>query len=207
MRKKLFIALSCIFTLGLLGTCCVKSNSVFKCNAEEQVEVGQTETTEQPVNVDEESKSVLQDISQTAYDCIKVIESFFSQPLVIAGVSTTVGALAIFIISKAFGGKGGKKKIEELLKKLAEIGENIKNCVSIKDHNELAKQKDLLVDIFKELLPTIKNIKVKEKCVELLKQLEPVKEEVVEFTKQEHQDVVDESKKVVNEIADILNKD
>ena len=49
-----------------------------------------SETSQEPIDIDKETEQV---ISNTAKDVIEVIKTIFNQPIVIGGVSTTLGVL------------------------------------------------------------------------------------------------------------------
>lgn len=193
---------------GILGLGCLLSMSVlfaqpkvYSVRAEETPIV---ETTEEQAQT-----SLTDEITQTCKDCIVFIKEFLSQPLVIGGVATTVGALALLIISKAISGIS-RKKILGVKNELEELKTKIADSVSKNDFNSLLKQKDELIEILEKVIPTIKNIKVKNECLKLLEELKPIQEEVINFVEEEKEKVIEDTKveteKVSNDIADILKK-
>lgn len=195
MKKFLSIfGLGCIMSVGVL---CIQPKALV-VRAEEQTEVV------------EEEPSWSESITQTCKDSIEFMKQLFSQPLVIAGVSTTVGALALLIISKAIGGVN-RKKLESVKKELIQLKSKIEESVSKKDYNELVSEKDELVQILEKFATTIKNVKLRNELKERLVELEPIKEQVVEFVKEEHEVVKSDTKQEVevvkNDIVDILKKD
>lgn len=169
-----------------------KSNAPMFAYAEsEQVEEN-TESTEpeetseeqEPIDVDEETNS----LSQTAKDTIEVIKEFFAQPLVIGGVSTTLGTVVLYVIAKLFGHALHKrdtkydKKIAELLGKIGVNDDFI---------SQLQAEYDKLREAIEEIINNTKNVKVKAKL-----------EKILEDTKESADKVVDEtinSGKVINE--------
>lgn len=159
---------------------------------------------------EEIEKGVMAEISQVCKDCIAFMKELCSMPIFIGGVSTTIGALAIAIISKALGGLS-KKKVKEILKKYEELCEKLANCVSKEELEKVLKDNKALVSCLKELAPTIKNANVRKNIEETLKECEPIKEDLVKFAKEETKLVVEDTKnvstKASNSVLDILNKD
>lgn len=159
---------------------------------------------------EEIEKGVIAEISQVCKDCIAFMKELCSMPIFIGGVSTTIGALAIAIISKALGGLS-KKKVKEILKKYEELCDKLANCVSKEELEKVLKDNKALVSSLKELAPTIKNANVRKNIEETLKECEPIKEDLVKFVNEETKLVVEDTKnvstKASNSVLDILNKD
>ena len=199
-----FVALSffAFTSTKYISTLAEEENGITETIVEEETE----EITEEEQTNEEVSLS--QEISQTCKDCIEYTKQLLSQPLVIGGVSTTVGALAVMIISKAIGG-AKSKKVKELLEQINELKDQAKENITKKDYNALASQSDTLKSVLNELVSTCKNTKVKEQCQNLLKELEPIKEEATTFVKEETEKVATDTKAKAEEIApkiiDILN--
>lgn len=199
MKKKV-LGLSIAFAsigLGLALVGGIKSSPLMVC-----AEEGGETTTEVVPTETEEPKQETSEISQICKDCIEFMKNLFSQPLVIGGVSTTIGALAILIISKAIGGIS-KKKLKDLTSQLLELKGKLEDSVSSKDYNKLAEEVKMLVDLCKEYVPTIKNINVRAECEKLLVELEPV----IEETKEEIAEIKDKGEKLGSEVLDILKKE
>lgn len=135
------------------------------------------------------------------------VEAICSQPIVIAGVSTTLGALIIFVISKLIDG-GAAKKLKAEIEKLKE-----KSNDKTKDEQILCLTKELneLVNISKLLVDGCKNVNIKEKAKKLLEEVEPIKTDSIKFAKEEHEKIVADTKEFLakekDEIAEILNKE
>lgn len=160
MKKKLFIALGFIFGLGILGTSYHNSNVQYlRASAEEEIveEIVENEPT------------LTETISQTAQDVIAVIKETLSQPIVIGGVSVSLGTLVLWVITKALGNSKGQ--VKDLTGQIKDILEKSKEYVSLKDFNSLIAQKEQIIAILNELLPTIKNIKAKENIEKMLIEL------------------------------------
>ena len=164
--------------------------------------VDDTDTTDEepvePIDVDEETSK----LSQVAKDTIAVIKEFFSQPLVIGGVSTTLGAVVLWVIAKLFGTYLHKrdtkydKKIEELLGKIGVDGELIKT---------LEEEYDKLLVVVQEIIENTKNVKVKKHLETLLNESKESVETKVEETKVEITNVAETEKTdLENEISSIL---
>ena len=152
-----------------------------------------SETSQEPIDIDKETEQV---ISNTAKDVIEVIKTIFNQPIVIGGVSTTLGMLVVFIFGKLFGNYLSKrnnkydKKIAELLKKIG---------ISEQAIETLKGELEKLEPIIKEIIANTKNIKVKEKLLEMY---EPKKElveqqvietkEIIEKLEKNNQDTIKE---------------
>lgn len=189
-----------LFILSLLGisaiSCgvglsCIKSQAPTFAYAEsEPVDEETTEPTEpteptdeeepvEPIDIDEETSK----LSQVAKDTIAVIKEFFSQPLVIGGVSTTLGAVVLFVFAKLLGHALDKrdtkydKKIKDLLEKIGVSDDII---------TELQKEYDKLYDVVQQIIANTKNVKVKQHLEELLAEtkasVSEIEEKVIEET-------------------------
>ena len=156
-----------------------------------------SETSQEPIDIDKETEQV---ISNTAKDVIEVIKTIFNQPIVIGGVSTTLGMLVVFIFGKLFGNYLSKrnnkydKKIAELLKKIG---------ISEQAIETLKGELEKLEPIIKEIIANTKNIKVKEKLLEMY---EP-KKELVEQQVIETKEIIENLEKNNQEaIKELLEK-
>lgn len=168
------------------------------------------ESFEEPCEIEEkeDDPSVFEEISQTAKDTIAVVKEFLSQPIVIGGITTTLGAIILSIISKLLG---NAKKGE-----ITDLGKKITNLA-----NELAKEKKVtketldkfvtMYDLLVVMKDSIKNIELKENAEKLLNELKPVKEHAETYVKEESKLVVSDTKQEINadakSVLDILNRD
>ena len=205
--KKLFIALGLLVSSGFLfGTLAQKPYLSVHAEEEQVVEVVEeesTETEEEPIVVEEETLG--QEISQTAKDIIAVMKDFFERPIVIAGISTTVGALALFIIAKAIGGIS-KKKLNDVIAQLKGIKDNIDKKVEQKDYEGLKGEISGYYDILAELISVCKNEKVKKDLQEKLEALKDVKQEVVVFAEEKVEEITQETNEVGKKVNEIISK-
>ena len=205
--KKLFIALGLLVSSGFLfGTLAQKPYLSVHAEEEQVVEVVEeesTETEEEPIVVEEETLG--QEISQTAKDIIAVMKDFFERPIVIAGISTTVGALALFIIAKAISGIS-KKKLNSVLAQLSEIKDNISKKVEQKDYEGLKGDLSGYYDVLVELVSVCKNEKVKKDLQEKLEALKGVKQEVVVFAEEKVEEISQETNEVGKKVNEIISK-
>ena len=208
--KKLFVLLgiSLCATPLLFGG--VKQYSMAKAD-DEQVEVTPTPEEEPtPTTTNEEEvidvDKEVQDLSTTAKDTIAVIKTFLNQPIVVCGVSMTIGSLIVWVFGKVLLGYLGKRstkydeEISKLLTKLGVEEEQIKTII---------EQYKNLEEVISYLIENTKNEKVKAKALEMMKPYnERIKEEnhkveeVISVGKEVEEEVVDKSK----EIRDILGK-
>ena len=208
--KKLFVFLgiSLCATPLLFGG--VKQYSMAKAD-DEQVEVTPTPeeeptptttSEEEVIDIDKE----VQDLSTTAKDTIAVIKAFLNQPIVVCGVSMTIGSLIVWVFGKVLIGYLGKRNTkydEEITKLLSKLGveeEQIKTII---------EQYKNLEEVIAYLIENTKNEKVKAKALEMMKPYdERIKEEnhkveeVISVGKEVEEEVADKSK----EIRDILGK-
>lgn len=198
MKKRMLIPLSlALVSFGCFGLSVANEQKVV-CYAEEE-----------PIGsgaVDEETDT-FDKLSQWAIDSCEVIKTVFNQPIVVGGVSTTLGLLVIAILTKLIG-VAKTKSSKQLLNEIKDMGERIKGYVSAKDYNALAKECETLKGVCEKILPTIKNVEIKKEVAEMLNEIKPiVVDESVEFGKQ----VVEETKaqvvKETSEVLEILNKD
>ena len=204
--KKLFIALGLFVSIGFIfGTSTQKSFLNVHAEEEPVVEVVEEPSEEEPVIIDEEEQSIGQEISQVAKDIIAVMKDFFERPVVIAGISTTIGALALFIIGKAIGGIS-KKKLNDILAQLKGIKDSIDKKVEQKDYEGLKGEISGYYDILAELVSVCKNEKVKKDLQEKLEALKDVKQEVIEFAEEKVEEIKEESNEVGKKVNEIISK-
>lgn len=156
-----------------------------------------SETSQEPIDIDKETEQV---ISNTAKDVIEVIKTIFNQPIVIGGVSTTLGVLVVFIFGKLFGNYLSKrnnkydKKITELLKKIG---------ISEQAIETLKGELDKLEPIIKEIISNTKNIKVKEKLIQMYNEEKAIVEKVAA---EEKEIIVTVEKNNQDAIKELLEK-
>lgn len=206
MKKKVLVLLALFGMFGLGTSITYKATQcsnyvVVKAEdtTEEIEEDNEEESEEESDQEDVEDIDLLGGLSQTAYDVIEVIKEFCSQPLTIAGVSTTVGAIIISILVKVFSSVGNKKSNKELLENIVELTSQIAKYKNDKD-----KQAQTIEELKKaivELAKTNKNVKVKDNVLALLEESKPVANEVVEDTKEFAKE---ETEKVTSKVLDIL---
>ena len=205
-----------LFILSLLGISAISfgvSCTTFNAQPRYEIAYAETDTTDteptdtdpvddeeptEPINIDEETSG----LSQVAKDTIAVIKEFFSQPLVIGGVSTTLGAVVLWVIAKLFGHYLHKrdtkydKKIEELLGKIGVSDELIKT---------LEEEYDKLLVVIQDIIANTKNVKVKKHLETLLAESKESVETSTEETKEEIVSVAETEKTdLENEISSIL---
>lgn len=177
--KKLFaiIGISVMSFCAFLGGTKQKTYALYAEQETSQTseQPSSSETSQEPIDIDKETEQV---ISNTAKDVIEVIKTIFNQPIVIGGVSTTLGVLVVFIFGKLFGNYLSKrnnkydKKIAELLKQIG---------ISEQAIETLKGELDKLEPIIKEIIANTKNIKVKEKLLEMYEpKKELVEQQVIE---------------------------
>ena len=185
-----FVLASCIFIGGTR-----QPSFVYAENETSQVEQSSSSSEElEPIDVDKETEEI---ISNEARDVIEVIKTVMSQPIVIGGVSVSLGTLVLFIFGKVITNLLDKrnckydKKIKELLNQIG---------VSEQAIDTLKGGIDKLLKVIQEIIENTKNLKVKEKLLEIYNE----KKEIVENKAQE---TIDLSLKTTQEtIEEILNK-
>lgn len=227
--KKFLIAFSLIASVGLLGT--LSTNHFYQAKADELSEVSIEEEISEEELSEEESESleetlvsetsveptIYDNVKDTAEDVLKVIRGVLEQPIVIAGVSTTLGAILILAFSKLFSVLS-KKKVNELIEQVKDLRAKIDDSVSKKDYEQAISEIKELYGVIELLVESTKNVKVKERAKALLLEIKPVfdktqefveekKEEVVEFTKEKVGEVSNHAKDSAKSIIEIVNKD
>lgn len=175
MKKKTLLVAVALFGCVSLGTglaCSSQSSIVYATDSEttETTEITSESEISSEIIVESENESesgVYDTISQTAQDTIAVVTAFLNQPIVIAGVSTTVGALLLLVIGKLLGNVTTKK-----IKQLSSEKENLSNKIVEQQAiiNDLVNTTKLLQEIVNEVVNNIKNGSVKKNCLALLEQ-------------------------------------
>lgn len=235
--KKLFVALGLALTFGLLGTLhfqsiqCAKAEDVSEVVSEETSELASESTELESLEKDSEEDSesevivvdsaelseaqtIYENISNTAKDVLNVIVGVLEQPIVIAGVSTTLGVLIILVISKLISVANGKK-LKDCLSQIETLKKENKNYVSSEDYQKALHKIASLDRVIAYLVDNTKNIKVREKAKLLLKEtIIPKFEEVQVEIKAVNEEIEEKVEVVSNhlndnakQIIDIVNKD
>lgn len=184
--KKLFAILGISVMSFCSFLCGTRNRQVYVGYAENessQVESSSENESVEPINVNEETQQV---VSDTANDIIQVIKTIFNQPIIIGGVSVTLGALILFVFGKVFTTLLAKrnskydKKIQELLE---QIGIDKETIIYLK--GEL----DKLEPIIKEMIESTKNIQIKTKLLEMYNE----NKEIIEKQAQEYVEKVEKN--------------
>ena len=194
-----FVLASCLFVGGTR-----QPSFVYAENETSQVEPSSSSSESssesdelEPIDIDKETNEI---ISNEARDVIEVIKTIFNQPIVIGGVSVSLGTLVLFIfgrlISNLLDKRNSKydKKIKELLEKIG---------VDEKAIGLLTDELDKLLKVIQEMIENTKNIKVKEKLLELYNEKKEIVDKVVEDNKEKLEET---TKTNQNAIKDILGK-
>lgn len=167
---------------------------------------------EQEEQIEDEDKGLIETVKSEVEEMKDLILSVLNQPLVIGGVSITLGALVVFVLSKLIGALK-TKKIKELVGTIKDYSSKLSSCVSKKDYNELVGSYNALLGVVKELGAQVKNVNVKENVNQLLIECKPIALDCKEFAVEEFSKVKEDTKAFVKEevgktsIADILNRD
>lgn len=216
--KKLLVALGLFATIGLVGGASINKSFAPVYAEDETSEVSSEETSEESIVESSESsseqendnKSFFDELSQGAKDFMIVAKEILNQPIVIGGVSVTLGAIVVFVVGKLFSALG-KKKLVDLGNQVEELITKMGESVSKQDYNALAKQTEELIEVCKLLVDGTKNVKVKEKAQALLLEMQPVIDDNKEFAIKEVEKVKDDGieqlDKTAKDIVDIVNKD
>lgn len=223
-KQKLLISLFALITLGL-GLCFSQPKMSY-ARAEEQIVEVVGEETEEPIideevkeeeivdetGEKEEEKDIVTVVKSEIEEIKDTIVAVLNQPIVIGGVSVTVGALVLWAISKLIS-SAKTKKIKDLIKSINEYRKQMSNSVSKQDYNTVVQAYNNLLPVLKELGTNVKNINVKENVNQLLLECKPIALDCKDFAKEELDKVVEDTKAFTKEeigkssIANILNKD
>lgn len=230
--KKLIIAIGLISSVGFLGTLQINH---FKCaKAEEISESVEVETSEEidestelesvskedsEVVVDsseiKEAETMYENISNTAKDILNVIKGVLEQPIVIAGVSTSLGVLIVLVISKLISVLN-RKKLNDLISKLDNLVKDQDKKVDYDKFKELLLKFYKCEEVLQYLIEHTKNIKVREEAIKLLKSNnlsntlkveEKVEEKVVEEIIKKDEVMSNDKDDNANDIINIVNQD
>lgn len=236
--KKLFVALGLCLSVGLLGTLQINHYQCAKAEetSELSTETSETETTElesveetseeeigslEEISITSEdisaAETIYENIKSGANDVLQVIIGVLEQPIVIAGVSTTLGVLIILAFTKFFSVLT-KKKVNDCFEQIKVLGKRIDENISKEQYDIAISQIKELKSVVELLVDSTKNVKVKEKAKELLESIKPVidetkeyaietKEEVVEYSKEKVGEVSNHAKDSAKSIMEIVNKD
>ena len=133
----------------------------------------------EPINIEEETSK----LSQTAKDVIEVIKTIFNQPIVIGGVSITLGALLVWVLGKVFTTMLSKRN-SKYDQKIADLLEQIGVSKELLD--TLKQEYENMQPVIKEMIENTKNIKVKERLEELYNHNKEQVSEIVEDVEEQN---------------------
>ena len=195
MKKFFAITFISVLTFcGLLGGT-RQPSFVYAENETSQVDPNSSSENElESIDIDKETEEI---ISTQAKDVIEVIKTIFNQPIVIGGVSVSLGTLVLFIfgrlISNLLDKRNSKydKKIKELLEK---IGVNEKAIGLLTD------ELDKLLKVIQEMIENTKNIKVKEKLIELYNEKKEIVEQAIENDKEQANKITKTNQETIREL-------
>ena len=209
--KKFLLAIPLIALFGTLAFGGRNHNlNVQKALAEEPVSV---EVSEEPtsaeitsfndsedvvINIDEE----ISKISQGAKDFIECAKAILNQPIVIGGVSVSIGAIILWVVGKIFGNylvkKNSKtdKKFENIEKRVGEL------LAKIGIQQDVINALKELINI---LIENTKNIQVRELLEKKYAELENIKNGDTEKAKEIINEAVDSLKKVKDESIGVVD--
>ena len=210
-NKKFLLAIPLIALFGTLAFGVRNHNlNVQKALAEEPVSV---EVSEEPtsaeitsfndsedvvINIDEEVSK----ISQQARDFIECAKAILNQPIVIGGVSVSIGAIILWVVGKIFGNylvkKSSKtdKKFENIEKRVSEL------LAKIGVQQDIINALKELINI---LIENTKNIQVRELLEKKYTELENIKNGDTEKAKEIINEVVDSLKKTKDESIGVVD--
>lgn len=220
MRKThLFLGFVAMLSLGL-GIAFAQPTTQYANAQDEVVEVvedkeeviNEENNVGEVVNEDEQTPvedPSIKDIVINEYEEVReTIKEVLNQPLVIGGVSITLGTIILFVISKIVG-LARTKKIKELTTSIKNYASKMSNCVDIKDYNELVSNYNALLPVLQALSEQVKNVGIKENVKQLLLEFKPIAIKGKDFAIEEHDKVVKDTKEFVknesSELLDILN--
>jgi len=149
------------------------------------------------IGVDSVLVLVVEPIQETIKNSWEYVLEILEKPLVIGGVSTTIGAIVLFALAKLFTSLS-KRKIVALGVQVKELSKKIADNASKQKLVELAKNIEELKEVVKVIADGTKNVNIREKANALLLEMKPLLEQVKEVIEKEEPIV--EAKQINNGI-------
>ena len=149
------------------------------------------------IGVDNVLFLVAEPIQETIKNAWEYVLEILEKPLVIGGVSTSIGAIVLFALAKLFTSLN-KRKIVALGNQVKELSKKIADNASKQKLVELAQNIEELKEVVKVVIDGTKNVNIREKANALLLEMKPLLEQVKEVIEKE--EPVVEEKQINNGI-------
>lgn len=136
------------------------------------------------IGIDSVLVLVVEPIQETIKNAWEYVLEILEKPLVIGGVSTSIGAIVLFALAKLFTSLN-KRKIVALGVQVKELSKKIADNASKQKLVELAQNIEELKEVVKVIADGTKNVNIREKANALLLEMKPLLEQVKEVIEKE----------------------
>ena len=136
------------------------------------------------IGIDSVLVLVAEPIQKTIKNAWEYVLEILEKPLVIGGVSISLGAIVLFALSKLFTSLN-KRKIVALGVQVKDLSKKIADNASKQKLVELAKNIEELKEVVKVIADGTKNVNIREKANALLLEMKPLLEQVKEVIEKE----------------------
>ena len=136
------------------------------------------------IGIDSVLVLVADPIQETIKNAWEYVLEILEKPLVIGGVSTSIGAIVLFALAKLFTSLN-KRKIVALGVQVKELSKKIADNAPKQKLVELAQNIEELKEVVKVVIDGTKNVNIREKANALLLEMKPLLEQVKEVIEKE----------------------
>lgn len=136
------------------------------------------------IGVDNVLFLVAEPIQETIKNAWEYVLEILDKPLVIGGVSTSIGAIVLFALAKLFTSLN-KRKIVALGNQVKDLSKKIADNASKQKLVECAQNIEELKEVVKVVIDGTKNVNIREKANALLLEMKPLLEQVKEVIEKE----------------------
>ena len=157
---------------------------VYVINGSELIATFESEELSFIIGIDSVLVLVVDPIQKTIKNAWEYVLEILEKPLVIGGVSISLGAIVLFALSKLFTSLN-KRKIVALGVQVKDLSKKIADNASKQKLVELAKNIEELKEVVKVIADGTKNVNIREKANALLLEMKPLLEQVKEVIEKE----------------------
>ena len=162
----------------------VETPGTYVINGSELVATFDDEELSFTIGIDSVLVLVVEPIQETIENAWEFVLAILREPLVIGGVSTSIGAIVLFALSKLFTSLS-KRKIVALGVQVKELSKKIADNASKQKLVELAQNIEELKEVVKVVIDGTKNVNIREKANALLLEMKPLLEQFKEVIEKE----------------------
>ena len=162
----------------------VETPGTYVINGSELIATFESEELSFTIGIDSVLVLVAEPTQEPIKNAWEYVLEILNTPLVIGGVSTSIGAIVLFALSKLFTSLS-KRKIVALGNQVKDLSKKIADNASKQKLVELAQNIEELKEVVKVVIDGTKNVNIREKANALLLEMKPLLEVAKEIVEKE----------------------